>query len=210
MGHVNWKYVWTCVKCINSDSYLASAVSDAQADLGLRCPHMPKDMFSHRTAHMIIALFPWRSTFILSCPHHFSPFPHTGWHVMEILSTVSRYQFIRPDCHHIITVAALINISNNHFSPQLQENYFWTRVPSEYSDQPAHSRSLISIFTGRLFWVVKDAKFLDPDNEDLCACADWFEFPLGAHVRRYVFSHWGSFYTVLIWYQVHHLQKWKW
>ena len=90
---------------------------------------------------------------------------------MEILSTVSRYQFIRPDCHHIITVAALINISNNHFSPQLQETYFWTLAPSEYSDQPAHSRRLIIVFTGRLFWVVKDAKFLDPDNEDLCACA---------------------------------------
>ena len=40
-----------------------------------------------------------------------------------------------------------------------------TCAPSEDSDQPAHSRSLIRIFMGRT-WVAKDAKFLHADNED--------------------------------------------
>ena len=31
-----------------------SACVDAQVDLGLRCPHMPKDTFSHGAAHMSI------------------------------------------------------------------------------------------------------------------------------------------------------------
>ena len=34
--------------------------------------------------------------------------------------------------------------------PQLQNTYLWTCVPSENSDQPAHSHSLIRIFTGHI------------------------------------------------------------
>ena len=62
--------------------------------------------------------------------------------------------------------------------------------PSEDSDQTAHSRSLIQIFTGRI---------LDSQNYEVSSCgrrrlvrlrgcADWFEYTLSAHVRRYVFS----------------------
>ena len=29
-----------------------SDCADAQSDLGLRCPHMPEDMFSHDAAHL--------------------------------------------------------------------------------------------------------------------------------------------------------------
>ena len=41
------------------------------------------------------------------------------------------------------------------------------------------------------FWIVKDAKFLHADIEDsdrLHGSSGSFESPLGAHVRRYVFS----------------------
>ena len=39
----------------------------------------------------------------------------------------------------------------NIFEPQRRETSLRTCAPSEDSDQPAHSRSLIRIFTGRKF-----------------------------------------------------------
>ena len=61
-------------------------------------------------------------------------------------------------------------------------------APSEDSDQPAHARSLIRIFTRR---------FLDSQGCKVSSrwqwrlirlrgCAGWFEVSLSAHVRRYV------------------------
>ena len=41
--------------------------------------------------------------------------------------------------------------ASTNILPNLQKMYLWTRVPSEGSDQPAHSRSLIRIFTGHIF-----------------------------------------------------------
>ena len=41
--------------------------------------------------------------------------------------------------------------------------YLWTCEHSEDSDQTARSRSLIWIFTGRI-WIAKDAKILHADN----------------------------------------------
>ena len=46
------------------------------------------------------------------------------------------------------------------------ENVLRKCAPSEDSDQPAHSRSLIRNFTGRIFLTAKNAKFLHADNED--------------------------------------------
>ena len=52
--------------------------------------------------------------------------------------------------------------------PKGQKLYLWTCVPSEDSDQPAYSRSLIRIFVGRIL----DSKvFFHADNG----------FPLPAH-----------------------------
>ena len=48
--------------------------------------------------------------------------------------------------------------------PQCKETYIRTCAPSEDSDQPAHPRSLIRIFTGA-FWIAKDEKFLHATNE---------------------------------------------
>ena len=50
--------------------------------------------------------------------------------------------------------------------PQRQKTYFRTWAPSKDSDQPAHSHSLIRIFTGRILFYSKDAKFLPVDNAD--------------------------------------------
>ena len=48
------------------------------------------------------------------------------------------------------------------------------------------------------FWIATDATFLHADNKvsscgHSCGCTCWSESTLGAHVRWYVFSHWGSF-----------------
>ena len=69
------------------------------------------------------------------------------------------------------------------------EIYRRTCAPSEDSDQPAHSRSLIKILTGRIL-DSQGCKF--PLSEQrrqirLWGCEGWFESSLGAHVRRYVF-----------------------
>ena len=36
-----------------ADSEGPDQTADAQVDLGLHCPHKPKDMFSHRVVHII-------------------------------------------------------------------------------------------------------------------------------------------------------------
>ena len=47
------------------------------------------------------------------------------------------------------------------------KTYRRTCAPSEDSDQPVHSCSLIRIFSGRVFFLTaKDAKFQHVDNED--------------------------------------------
>ena len=45
---------------VSNDSFCGqrrtwSDCADAQSDLGLRCPHMPKDMFSHGADHVMLA-----------------------------------------------------------------------------------------------------------------------------------------------------------
>ena len=75
-----------------------------------------------------------------------------------------------------------------------QKTYFQTCAPSEDSDQSAHSYRLISIFSGHI-WIAKGAKFLHANNEDSDQTARMprlIRVLLGAYVRRYVFSHWGS------------------
>ena len=78
--------------------------------------------------------------------------------------------------------------------PKRQKTYFRTCAPSEDSDQSAHSYRLISIFSGHI-WIAKGAKFLHANNEDSDQTARMprlIRVLLGAYVRRYVFSHWGS------------------
>ena len=60
---------------------------------------------------------------------------------------------------------------NYIFDPQNQKTYLRTYAPREASEQPAQSRSLISIYIGT-FWLAKDAKVLLADNEDSLDCAD--------------------------------------
>ena len=71
--------------------------------------------------------------------------------------------------------------------------YLLTRSPSKDSDQAEHSRSLISISTGRIL-DTQECKVSSCGQwrlTRLCECAGWFEFSWGAHVWRYVFSHYG-------------------
>ena len=72
------------------------------------------------------------------------------------------------------------------------------RAPREDSDQPAHSRILIRIFT----WYILDSLeckvsffMRTPKTQiSLRGCAGWFESSFGTHVRRYVFALCGSIY----------------
>ena len=41
---------------VSSHGRLQSGCADAQADLGLRCTHMPEDMFVHGAAHIEMRL----------------------------------------------------------------------------------------------------------------------------------------------------------
>ena len=45
------------------------------------------------------------------------------------------------------------------------------------------------------FWILKDTRFPHPINEDSDQISQprWFEYSMGAHVRRYLFSCWGSY-----------------
>ena len=71
------------------------------------------------------------------------------------------------------------------------------RAPSEDSDQPAHSRSLIRIFTGA-FWIATDTKvFFMRTMKTLIrlrGCVDCFESSLGANARRYVIPRCDAYY----------------
>ena len=55
-------------------------------------------------------------------------------------------------------------ISSLIFEPQRQTAYLWTCAPCEDSDQPAHLRSLIRIFT---------ECFLDSQGCKFCWCGQW-------------------------------------
>ena len=46
-----------------------------------------------------------------------------------------------------------------------------------------------------VFWMAKDAQFLQADDEDSDQTArmHWFESSLGIHVRMYVFLHWALY-----------------
>ena len=52
-----------------------------------------------------------------------------------------------------------------YYELQRQKKYCRTCAPSEDSDQPAHSRSQIRIFIGRIL-IPKDEKFLFVDKKD--------------------------------------------
>ena len=57
------------------------------------------------------------------------------------------------------------------YQPQRQKTYPRICEPSLDSDQPAHSHSLIRIFTRRILdRIAKDLKFLHVDNEELRLC----------------------------------------
>ena len=81
------------------------------------------------------------------------------------------------------------------FEPQREKTYLWTCAPKEDSDQPANTRSLISLCCPHEEtlhpWLskIRPVKVLIRLRE----CAGWSESSLGAHVRRYVFWRYGSF-----------------
>ena len=76
--------------------------------------------------------------------------------------------------------------------PQLEKTYIRTCAFSEYSDQPARSRSLISILTERI-WDRQRCKFCFilwtmETLVRLHGCAGWVESSSVAHIRRHLFS----------------------
>ena len=83
-----------------------------------------------------------------------------------------------------------------------QKTYFHIWKPSEESDQPGHSHSLIRIFTGRIL----DSQGCKSSSCGkmktlirLRECAGWFESSLGAHARQYIFSRCGLMFSDPVW-----------
>ena len=70
------------------------------------------------------------------------------------------------------------------YMTQLQKTYFHSCAPSEDSDQPAHSRSLIRNYTWSI-WIAMNAKFLQADNEDSDQTAGMRRLIRGWVVRTY-------------------------
>ena len=54
---------------------------------------------------------------------------------------------------------------HSSFEPQHQQTCLGTCAPSEDSDQPGHS-AVGSELLPRAFWVAKDSKFVQTDNDD--------------------------------------------
>ena len=67
------------------------------------------------------------------------------------------------------------------YEPKRQKTYIWTCAPLKIRIKSAHSRSLIRIFTRRVF-TAKDAMFLPADNEDSDQTARIWDF-VGAYLR---------------------------
>ena len=76
-------------------------------------------------------------------------------------------------------------------------HYLPTYTPCENSDQPAHLRSLIRIFTGHVL-IASDATIPCADKEDSDQAVRMrrlSESSLGARVRLYVFLRFLSYYS---------------
>ena len=73
--------------------------------------------------------------------------------------------------HHWPSFMLLSRDTYLQYEQQRQKTYLRTCAPSENSDQPAHSRSLIRIFLCA-FWITKYATFLHTDN-DADTYAEW-------------------------------------
>ena len=81
--------------------------------------------------------------------------------------------------------------------PQCQKTYLLTCAPSKDSDQPAHSRSLIRIFTRHILdrQGCKVSSHRQRGLWSICTgrWAGWFQSLLGIHVRGYIlYSYYGN------------------
>ena len=90
-----------------------------------------------------------------------------------------------------------IILSSRTIAPQRKKTYLRTCTPSEDSDQPAPSHSLIKIFTECILdSQFKNATFLHTDKEDWSDCADAQAYLSlrWAHILEGTFSHVKSQY----------------
>ena len=87
------------------------------------------------------------------------------------------------------------HVSVEYLSSNVRKRTFGYARPAKFHcDQPAHWYSLIRIFTGCI--LVQRVQSSSSGQRRLIrlrGCAGWFESSLGAHMKRYVFSHLGSF-----------------
>ena len=95
-----------------------------------------------------------------------------------------------------------ISLQNVVDSVDLNMTYIWPAkskkrtfryAPSEDSDQTAPSCSLIRIFPGRIL-IAKDALCMRTTKTPISmyGWSGWFESVLDEHIRRYVFSRYGT------------------
>ena len=178
-----------------------SDCADAQADLGLCCPHAPEDTLVHCTARILsydenlqdryIDLDQWKrfhdvtnlNAYIQAQDQPVKP------NILIIAFVVRRYI---PQYHRILLPATSENIpSYVCVWTATSENVLHVCTLSEYSDQTAHSRSLIRIFTGHILKRQKMPNFFKRTTITLLRLggyAGWSESLLAAHVRKNGFS----------------------
>ena len=146
---------------------------DAQADLGLRCPHMPEATFSHGAAklkaHICIILLGrmqmtcWGWVFDENSGIHFFLFRRKNLcygYSLKAPRPVACNEYPQhrilwrngENYPRIITkYSSLISpMTDVLFEPALDKTNNKTCATGEDSDQPAHPRSLIRVFAGRM------------------------------------------------------------
>ena len=102
-----------------------------------------------------------------------------------------RMEVVKQQRYYILIISALCIHED-----QRPKTYLRTYAPCDNSDQPAHSRRLIRIVAGRI--LDRQGRKVSSIGQRtlirLLGSAGWFESSWGAHIRRYVFSCWGSYY----------------
>ena len=121
-------------------------------------PDPPPPPHTHTSTHHSHDIFTFNLLNLNICKRHLKPFlffqDKTGSHFM-----------LNINIYNANNQGSEKQSYTNKNEPQRQKTYLRTCAPSEDSDQPAHSSSLVRIYTGRI-WGAKMATFLHVDNED--------------------------------------------
>ena len=166
--------------------YSKTCVREPPSRLTLNSGWCGKSCLSYKGTCHVILLAKLHNIYLYKT----TTFPHQPLRSVSKVAVLNRFYC---NCIWYKIIFSMKRIKCN--KPQRQKTYFWTCVPRETSDQPAHSRSLIGIFTGRILDSQGCKVFSCRKSRLWSDCVDAqakFESLLDANARRYVFSRCGS------------------